>query len=58
MKRFAIYMCDGNRAIIRARTWEFFKSDIAIFKDGTITVAVFNFKNIQGFEELGEVKDE
>ena len=58
MKRFAVYMNDGNRAIVRARTWELFKTNIIAFKDGEATIALFNFNNIQGLEELGEVKDE
>ena len=69
MKHYAVYMCSGNRMIIRADNCEHTCGNKIIFKiDDSLDnesgkyepeqiVGIFNFNNIEGIECLGEVNE-
>ena len=53
MKTFIVYLMDGQRAMIKGFDFEIEDRMLTISDKEGITVSVFNWKNIQGFEILG-----
>ena len=51
-KTYIVYLTDGQRAMVKGFDFEIEDKMLRIMDNSDLTVAVFNWKNIQGIEIL------